>query len=676
MKMILGLVVLVILGMGCSSKKGTQEKPIDPSNMDLTVRPGEDFYRFANGNWLKNNPIPAEYSRWGSFEILLEKNLKDLRTIFEEAAAQNDAPRGSNIQKIGDFYITGMDSEKIEEQGIQPLQEQFEKIAALKSKPDLQGLIAYFHTIGVNPGFHLFSAQDKKNSEMVIAWLYQGGLGLPDRDYYVKDDDRSREIRREYRKHVARMFMLMGDTTENADRLAETVMQMETRLAKASMTRLELRDPQKTYHPMSLRELDRLTPAFNWASYFREVGVQATEKINVAQPEFFKEAAKMIRDISLDDWKTYLRWHLIHNAAPYLNSEFVNENFRFYGTFLSGTEKLQPRWKRVLRETSSSLGEIVGQMYVERYFPPRAKTRMVELVNNLKTAFANRIKNVEWMTEESKQRALEKLAAFGVKIGYPDEWIDYSTLEIQRDSYVMNVLRATRFEVRRDLNKIGKPVDRTEWGMTPQTVNAYYHPFLNEIVFPAAILQPPFFNFEADDAVNYGAIGVVIGHEMTHGFDDQGRQFDAQGNLNDWWNKEDEERFKTRAEILVRQYNEFVPVDTFHVNGKLTLGENIADLGGLNIAYDAFQMAKAKNPQTGKIDGFTPEQRFFLSYAQIWRNNIRPENLKLRLKTDVHSPGEFRANGPLMNMPAFYASFDIKEGDPMYRPESQRAQIW
>ncbi|GAB4332996.1 MAG: M13 family metallopeptidase [Calditrichia bacterium] len=670
------IMLFTLAVLGCSQPQQKAEKPLDPANMDLTVKPGDDFYRYANGTWLKNNPIPPEYSRWGSFEHLVEKNYKDLRSIFEEAAANTNAPKGSKIQKIGDFFATGMDTAKIESEGIEPIRPYLRKIDEIRDVKSLQNTITEFQKTGMGMLFHLFAEQDKKNSEMNIAWLYQGGLGLPDRDYYLEKDKRSQEIREKYVAHVQKMFELMGEQPEQAAKIAQKIMNFETRLAKASMTRLEQRNPQATYNPVSVKDLARKVRGWNWKIYFKTVGLEDPGTINLAQPEFFKNIGKMLVDESLDSWKLYLKWHLIHNTAEYLSSDFEKENFAFYGTVLSGQQKMKPRWKRVLQETSRSLGELVGQIYVEKFFPPEAKEKALALVMNLKDAFRERIKQLEWMSPVTKQRALAKLEAFNVKIGYPDKWIDYSALEIKRDAYVLNAMRAAAFEFQRSINKIGKPVDRTEWGMTPQTVNAYYHPFMNEIVFPAAILQPPFFNPNADDAVNYGAMGVVIGHEMTHGFDDQGRQFDENGNMNDWWTEEDAKRFKEEADKLVEQFNSFVVEDSFHVDGKLTLGENIADLGGLNIAYDALQKALKQNPQPEKIDGFTPEQRFFLSYAQVWRNNIRRENLLLRLKTDVHSPGEFRTNGPLMNMPQFYKAFGVKEGDKMYRPEADRIKIW
>ncbi len=649
---------------------------LDPANMDTKVDPNVDFYHYANGNWLKNNPIPGDYSRWGSFEQLAEENYKVLHEILENAANDKNAPEGSSVRKIGDFFYSGMDTVRINKAGVAPLAEDFQRINKIKNLSDFQNTVAYFHVIGVSNLFEFFADQDAKNSTMVIAQLYQGGLGLPDRDYYTNDDERSKEIRAEYVKHVTKMFELLGDDAASAEAYANTVMAIETRLAKASKTRLELRDPEGQYHKMTVSDLQKLTPDFNWTAYFTNIGLKDPGDIIVGQPDFFKEMGNMQKEVSLDNWKTYLRWHLIHNTANFLSSDFVNESFRFYGTFLSGRPRMQDRWKRVLRATNGSLGEALSQLYVAKVFPPEAKERAYHIVMNLKDALRERIKNLTWMSDETKQRALEKLDAFGVKIGYPDKWIDYSDVEISRDNYLQNVKNATVAAFDRDLKKIGEPVDRKEWHMLAQTVNAYYNPLMNEIVFPAAILQPPFFSKDADDAVNYGAMGAVIGHEMTHGFDDQGRKYSADGNLKDWWTQADAEKFNARAKMLAEQYDGYVVVDSAHVDGALTQGENIADLGGLTIAYTALQKALKENGNPGKIDGFTPAQRFFLSWAQIWRNNIRDKELLLRLKTDVHSPGSVRVNGPMANMPAFQQAFEGKPGSPMVRPDSLRIVIW
>ena len=672
LKLIGAALLAVILLVGCSAQK---MKPLDRKNMDLSVKPGDDFFEYANGGWMKNNPIPDEYSRYGAFEALAEKNWNDVREILKEAA-HGSFETGSIKQKIGDFYAAGMDTAKIEAAGLTPLQPYFEKIDAIRDLDDVQAVIAWFHTMDITPLFGLGAGSDDKNSEHVIAQLYQGGLGLPDRDYYVNQDGRSQEIREAYIEHLVAMFKLMGDENEAAQDAADAVMKMETRLAEASMTRLERRDPHKTYNKTTLAALAGGARYFDWPGYFAAVGKAQPGEINVNQPGFFNEIDQMMADVSLSDWKTYLRWHLIDQTASYLPSAFDKQNFKFYGAFLSGRKAQQERWKRVLRTTSAMLPEALGQEYVARFFPPEAKERMLELVGNLHEALGERIKNLDWMSEQTKKYALEKLAVMNVKIGYPDKWIDYSPLSITRDSYIGNVLAAREFEFKRTLNKMDKPVDRGEWHMSPQTVNAYYNPSLNEIVFPAAILQFPFFNIKADDAVNYGAIGVVIGHEMTHGFDDKGRLFDKDGNLNEWWTDEDAENFKARSRRLVEQFNSFTFFDTLHVNGELTLGENIADLGGLNVAYDAMQKSFAKNGRQEDIDGFTPEQRFFLSYAQVWRQNIRDEELMRRLKEDVHSPGNFRVNGPLADLPLFYAAFNVQPGDAMYVSEEKRAVIW
>ncbi len=673
MSAILAMALGLTTGIRAESVAGS--KPIDPADMDTTVKPGDNFYRFANGTWMKNHPVPAEYARWGVMDQIAARNIEDLRSLFEEAAAKQ-APHGTNLQKIGDFYASGIEEQKIESEGVKPLAAELDQIAALKTKADLQKYIARMHLMGVSPLFNIFAEQDPKNSVMKIAWLYQGGLGLPDRDFYVEQDDRSKEVRAEYIKHLEKMFTLMGEAGEQARKSAETVMTIETRLAQASMTRLEQRDPNALCNKMTAAELARSAQQFDWNGYFATIGLDHPGDLNVAQPKFFKEVDAAIGQVSIDDWKIYLRWHMVHASAPYLSTPFVTEDFRFFGTFLTGAKELQPRWKRCTRTVSGELGEAAGQLYVEKYFPPEAKARALALVNNLKIALQARIQKLDWMSEETRKKAIEKLDAFKVKIGYPDKWIDYSTLDISRDSYLKNVQAADRFLFAREIRKMGKPVDRTEWGMTPQTVNAYYNPGMNEIVFPAAILQPPFFDFKADDAVNYGGIGSVIGHEMTHGFDDQGRLYDKNGNLNDWWTKEDGEKFKARADVLVKQYDQFVAVDNLHVNGSLTLGENIADLGGLNVSYDALHQAMNDSGKAETIDGFTPDQRFFLSWAKCWRGNIRKEALMMRLKTDVHSPAEFRTLGPLSDIPAFYAAFDVKTGDTMYRPESERAKIW
>ena len=649
---------------------------LDPANLDISVKPSHDFFQYANGGWLKKNPVPSEYSRYGSFEELTEKNYRDLHQILEEAAANTSAPAGGNLQKVGDYYASAMDSAQAERLGTTPLSAEFDRIAALSSTSDLPSLIAHRHIHGIPCPFNFFVDQDAKSSTDVIAQLYQGGLGLPDRDYYTKEDDRSKTIREEYGKHVAKMFELLGDNASTASAEAKTVMEMETALAKASMTRLERRDPNATYHKMKLDEVSALTPGFSWETYFRDLGLPSPGALNVGQPGFFKEMDRQLASRSLDDWKTYLRWHLIRATAPMLSSAFVNESFHFNGTVMTGAKELRPRWKRALNSVNEGLGEALGIQYVKKHFSPRAKARALEMVSNLREAFRKRIETRQWMTENTRVKALAKLDAFAVKIGYPERWRSYAGLEMNRGPYVLNAMRADSFEFKRQLAKVGQPVDRTEWGMTPPTVNAYYNASMNEIVFPAGILQPPFFDPNADDAVNYGGMGAVIGHEMTHGFDDKGSQFDAKGNLTDWWQPPDKIAFTSRTKLVEKQYGEFVAVDTLRVDGKLTLGENIADLGGLTIAYEALKMSMEVKPAPAKIDGFTPEQRFFLAWAQMWRANYRPEELRRRLILDVHAPGRFRTIGPVVNMPEFYEAFHVTEGEPMTRAEKERARIW
>jgi putative endopeptidase len=659
--------------------------PLDPKNMDPSIKPQDDFYTYANGGWVKRNPIPPDYARWGSFNELTEKNNDALHQIAEKAAtaAPKEASKPKvekaasvDLQKVGDFYASGMDEKKIDAAQVKPLEDEFKRVDAMKDRADLVKEIGHLHSFGVGALFGFTSGQDDKNSTMVIAQAFQGGLGLPDRDYYTKEDEASKKLRDQYVAHVTKMFTLLGDSAETAAAHAKAVMQIETSLAKPARTRVELRDPQKNYNKMTQTDVQALTSDFSWEDYFKKIKLTEPGDINVGQPDFFKAANQVFSSVSLDDWKTYLRWHLIHSTAATLSKDFVNEDFSFFGKTLTGAQELKPRWKRVVAATDAELGEALGKLYVADYFPPEAKARALEMVNNLKEALADRIKTLEWMDEPTKQEALKKLAAFTVKIGYPNKWRDYSLLKIDRGPYVLNVVRGDSFEVDRQLKKIGKPVDRSEWGVTPPTVNAYYNPNLNEIVFPAGILQPPFFDPKADDTVNYGGMGAVIGHEMTHGFDDQGRQYDAVGNLRDWWSSASAQSYTERSKAIVAQYASYEPLPGQHINGELTQGENIADIGGAKLAYMALQKALAGKPRPEKIDGFTPEQRFFLAFAQIWRNNQRPEDLRLRLNTDPHSPGRFRTNGPLSNMPEFAKAFNLPENCPMVRPSDQRVNIW
>ena len=660
-----------------SSPKSNAPIPtLDSKNMDTSVKPQDDFFLYANGGWIKNTEIPPEYSRWGSFNQLIEQNNDALHKITEKAAkTPANSKTAPELQKVGDYYGSGMDEKAIDAARTKPLQDEFNRIDAIKDRNDVLKEIAHIHSFGGNVFFRFGSGQDDKDSTHEIAQAGQGGLGLPDRDYYTKTDDASKKIRDQYVAHVTKMLTLLGEPAAKAGDDAKKILAMETSLAQASRTRVELRDPQKNYNKMKQSELQALTPDWNWVDYFKEINLSEPGDINVRQPDFFKAGNTTFTSTPIDDWKAYLRWHLINAMAPELSKDFVNEDFSFKETTLRGTKQIKPRWKRVVTSTDGAIGEALGKLYVADNFPPEAKARALELVNNLKEALADRIKTLEWMDEPTKQEALKKLAAFTVKIGYPDKWRDYSLLKIDRGPFVLNAIRAENFESNRELAKIGKPVDRTEWGMTPPTVNAYYNPNMNEIVFPAGILQPPFFYAKADDAMNYGGIGAVIGHEMTHGFDDQGRQFDATGNLRDWWSPESAAKFKERSQAIVTQYSEYEPLPGLHVNGELTQGENIADLGGVKLAYAALQKAQAGKPQP-KIDGYTPEQRFFLSFAQIWRSKQRDEDLKLRLNTDPHSPAHYRTNGPLSNLPEFAKAFNLPDNSPMIRPPDKRVNIW
>jgi predicted metalloendopeptidase len=683
MKAFVPVIISFICAVGLCANTQPQSAqnalPLDPKNIDPSVKPGDDFFEYANGAWIKRTEIPPEYSRWGAFNELIERNNDSLHTIAEKASQTAVDPKlAPETQKVGDYYASGMDEKAIEAARTQPLTGEFQKIDAIKDGQDVLKEIAHLHSIGINVFFDFGSGPDAKDSTRDIAQAMQGGLGMPDRDYYTKQDADMKEKREKYIAHVTKMLTLLGEPADKAAEDAKKIMALETKLAEASRTRVALRDPIKNYNKMGVRQLQDLTPDWNWSAYFDGINLPQPGDINVRQPEFFKAANDLFKMTSLDDWKAYLRWHVISATAPYLSKDFVDENFDFNDRILRGTQQDKPRWKRVVISEDGDIGEALGKLYVSFYFPPEAKVRALELVNNLKEALADRIKTLDWMDEPTKQEALKKLAAMNVKIGYPDKWLDYSLLPIDRGPYVSNALRAAKFESDRDVQKIGKPVDPTDWGMTPPTVNAYYQPNRNEIVFPAGILQPPFFYADADDAVNYGAIGAVIGHEMTHGFDDQGRQFDANGNLRDWWSKQSADEYNKRRKAVVAQYNAYEALPGMHVNGELTQGENIADIGGLKLAYAALQKALAKNPEerTKKIDGFTPEQRFFLAFAAIWRSKIRDEDQKLRLTTDPHSPAQFRVNGPLSDMPEFAKAFNIPEGSKMVRPADKRVNIW
>ena len=678
-KHIIAMMTLCTLAAGCEQKPAETPEPkkevvpaIELSNMDTTINPADDFFRYANNNWLKNNPIPEEFSSYGAFTEIDLNNDNLIRDIIDEVSKDSTAAQGSIAQKIRDFYNAGMDTVAIDARGYSELQPYFDQIEALDDKDQLASLLGDLHKNGFGGFFYAGPSLDPKDAEHYIMHLYQGGLSLTDRDDYLVPE--TQEMRDKYVEHVAKMFQLTGTDSIEATKKAQGILKLETQLAKNSMSRVERRDPDKTYNMRSVEELQKSTPNFNWNDYFTKAGCPTFENLNVGMPDFVADLNKVILNTDLSTIKDYLRWKVIHGSASLLSSELDNENFSFYGNYLYGQEVQQPRWRRILGATSDCLGEAVGQLYVEKHFPPEAKERMLNLVGNLRTALGERIKALDWMSDETKAKALHKLDCFNVKIGYPNKWKDYSALDITADSYFQNFHKYIAFENDIDMARLSKPVDKEEWFMTPQTVNAYYSPEMNEIVFPAAILQPPFFNMDADDAVNYGGIGVVIGHEMTHGFDDQGCKYDEKGNLNNWWTEEDAAKFKERTAQLAKLFNEF-QVRGYQINGELTLGENIADLGGLNIAWDAYQMTEeAKANQS--LDGFTPAQRFFISYGTIWRNNSRDKYIERQVKTDVHSPAEARVNRTLGSMQHFYEAFDIQPENGMYIAPEERANIW
>ncbi len=633
--------VLILLS-GCAQKS---EPSINKEYMDTSVNPGDDFYRYANGNWIKNNEIPEDRSSFDSFDIVNKETDKNVRSLLEEVATNTNAEKGSIAQKIRDFYVTGMDTAKIEAEGTKPLESEFALIENIKSQEDFQNVVARFHTFGLDPLFNGGVMQDLMDSKIYKFYLMQAGIGLPDRDYYTTDDDRSKEIRTEYVKHVAKMFELMGIDAKVAGKNAEIVMSIETRLAEKSKTNTEMRNIPALYNKMTMEQLAELAPGFDWIRYFKNISDKDFGDIIVGMPLFFEEVGKIVSEVPIDDWKVYLTWNLINRSAEYLSSDFVNQDFKFYDEFLSGNKKLKERWERVVGVTNNAMGEPLGELYVAKFFPPESKEKMIELVGNLKKALKIRIENLDWMSDSTKEAALAKLELMGVKIGYPDKWEDYSNLEIEPDSYVLNVRRANYFAYNKNLDKFGKPVDREKWEMNPQLVNAGYNPLMNDITFPAAILQPPFFYPNADDAVNYGAIGMAIGHEMTHGFDDQGRNFDKYGNMIDWWTENDAKEFNERTKLLVDQYSGFVALNDVHVNGELSLGENIADFGGITVSLEAYKLSLNGKPAPEPIDGFTDVQRLFISFAQLWKGNIRDKALLRQVQEDVHPWGEYRVNG-------------------------------
>jgi predicted metalloendopeptidase len=655
--------------------KPTVVAGFDFSSLDRSASACQDFNRFANGGWMDKNTIPAAYSRWGRFEMLDEQNLNVLHGILDGLVAKKKFAN-TNEQKIADFYGSCMDEKRIETEGIKPLEPELERIAQITDLLSLEDEIARLHAHRIPAVFGFGASQDFKDSTQIIAQVVQGGLGLPDRDYYTNDDAKSKATREEYAKHVARTFELMGDAPKRAAAEARTVMNLETKLAEKSFTRVQRRNPEANYHPMIKTQLLEMTPDFDWSRYFRGIGLPEIGKVNVAQPDFFKAADKLLISTPVEDWKTYLRWHVVNAASSTLSSKFVMESFNFNGKYLQGTTEILPRWKRCVSSTDRALGEALGKLYVAKTFTPAAKNRARMMVANLIAALREDLTTLSWMSQETRQKATGKLEAYVRKIGYPDKWRDYEALQINRGAYYNNAVSAGEFDFKRNLVKIGKPVDRTEWGMSPPTVNAYYNPQFNEIVFPAGILQPPFYDPRADDAFNYGGIGAVIGHEMTHGFDDQGARFDANGNLVMWWTPDDYKKFTDRTNCVVQQFDSYEVEPGLHQKGQLVVGESVADLGGLTVAYAAYQKSLQGKPRPKEINGFTPEQRFFLGWAQVWAQNIRPEAARLRTATDPHPLGKFRVNGPLSNMPAFASAFACKEGDAMVRPPDKRCQIW
>ncbi len=670
--------VAAFLLAGLAATKGIAQEAKATTNplvsaLDKSADPCVDFYQFACGNWKKNNPIPSDQPIWSRFGELAERNREVLRGILENAAKATN--RTANEQKIGDYYATCMNEDAINKKGIAVLKPEFNRIDALKDKAGLPALMAHLHGQGIDGLFGFGSGPDFKNAKEVIAQADQGGLSLPDRDYYLKDDASSVQLRKAYLEHVTNMFKLLGDAPDKAAAEAKTVMDIETALAKGATDRVERRDPEKIYHKVSQQDWQALTPSFSFTTYIADLHTPAFTGLNVASPDFFKALDAELKSVSLDDLKTYLRWHLVHSQTSSLPKAFVDENFNFYSKTLAGTKELQPRWKRCVAATDGDLGDALGQVFVEKYYPPEAKERTLKMVNQLEAALRQDISELPWMSETTKKQALIKLDAIKNKIGYPSKWRDYSSLKIEKGDALGNSLRANEFEIHRQLEKISKPLDKQEWQMTPPTVNAYYDPTENDINFPAGILQPPFYDFKADDALNFGGMGAVIGHELTHGFDDQGALFDPEGNLKNWWTEADTKAFKDRTQCIVDEYDQFIAVDDLHVRGKLTLGENTADNGGLRIAYMALMKSIADSgKQPEKIDCYTPEQRFFIGWGQIWCQNQTDQVARMLALNNEPSPGNYRANGVVQNMPEFQKAWGCKAGQPMVKANA--CHVW
>lgn len=660
---------------GCAQNNNEGKPAIDLANFDLTTAPSEDFYQYACGGWMEANPLTPEYARYGIFDQLEKENNEKLKALIEELGSTPQKP-GSVGEKIQMMYAMGLDSLKRNADGAAPVMEQLAAINAVSDHKELSAMVGKMHVESSSPFFGFYIGADEKNSTMNLLQFYQGGISMSDRDYYLLEDENTLKIRNAYRQYIDRLFVLAGYSPEEAAQAADAVLGLETEIARISVDRATLRDVHKNYNKMSLKEFTTKYDFIDWNEFFKETGISKSTELNAGQIPFFEGLTRILKTTSLEDQKLYLSFKLLNAASSYLSDDFVNANFDFYGRALQGKEELQPRWKRSLAVVNRSLAEAFGQMYVEKYFPASSKEKMIEMVSNLQTALGERIEALEWMSDETKSKAMEKLGTFIVKVGYPDNWKDYTALEIKNDSYWANICRANVFAHNDMMQDEGQPVDRTEWGMSPQTVNAYYNPTTNEICFPAAILQPPFFNPDADDAVNYGGIGVVIGHEMTHGFDDQGRNYDKDGNLSAWWNKEDEEKFNERAKVLVEQYDKIVVLDSLHADGSYTLGENIADQGGLLVSYQAYMNTLKDKAIPADIDGFTHSQRFYIGYANLWAQNLRPQEIMRRTKTDVHSLGKWRVNAALRNIEDFYKAFEIKEGDEMYLAPEERINIW
>lgn len=657
------------------SAQQTGGSGIDRSNLDTSCKPCDDFWRYANGGWLDKNPIPARYPSWGTMSVMNEANRERLRTILESAAANRTAPANSNERKIGDFYASCMDTGAIEALGLKPIQAQLDRIAAVKDAAGLTAALNSFQQMTPIGPYFVMSGQDQRNSKDVIANVVASGISLPDRDYYFKADDRSKKIRDEFVAHVTKMMELLGDAPAAAAAEAKTVLEFETAIAGSMMTNVQRRDPDARYHKMDLAGVKALAPGFDWAGLFQQFHIAESTPVNVPEPEVLKKLNAQLTAASLADWKTWARWRTVSSAADMLPKRFEDEDFHFSRTVLSGVKEQQPRWQTCTNAVDRNLGDALGEVFVKKHFPPAAKKRMQELVENLRVTLRSELESADWLQPETRKNAVAKLNAFVPKIGYADKWRDYSAVKVDRKAYFDNTHAASLNNRLYQLSKIGKPVNRNDWGMTPPTVNAYYSPLMNEIAFPAGILQPPMFDMSADDAVNYGAIAAVIGHEMGHGFDDQGSKFDAEGNRKDWWTAEDRKKFEARAGCVIHQFDTMDVGDGLHHTGKLVVGEAMGDLGGLTLAYQAYHRS-LQGKDGPVIDGLTADQRFFLAFARVWGSQYRPEAMRLLLNTNPHPLPKFRANGTLMNMPAFHKAFHCKEGDPMVRPPAEQCKLW